>query len=107
MGEIVKHLFKQLTYGLGQIILRVIQVPPDIGMKATLADPHYQPILKAEGPCLVHERCSLPDEPISDAMHRLQINLISVLTSTKRMVGRVTASAMAAASTVSVLLDLT
>lgn len=48
----------------------------DIGMEATRTDPHCQSIFKAEGTCLVHQRSSLSDEPVADAVKRLKINLI-------------------------------
>ena len=75
---------------------------PDVGMEASTTAPHRKPILEAEGTRLVHQRRLLPDETVTYAVQRLQIDLFWRRSSTKRIVGRVTASAMAAASTVSV-----
>ena len=49
VGEVIEQLFEQHPHGGGQIILRIGQMPPDVGMESTTTDPHRQPIFEAEG----------------------------------------------------------
>jgi hypothetical protein len=59
---------------------------------------YRQPVLNQEGADLVYDGGALADQAIAAAVDGLQIQLVIGFGHDKRMVGRVTASAMAAAS---------
>lgn len=107
VGEVIEQLFEQHPHGGGQDILRIAQMPTDVDMKAASADARRQSISEAEGSRLVDQSRPLADEPVADAMEGLQIDLLGCANLDKAHRGRVTASATAAASTVSVLFNLT
>lgn len=63
-------------------------------------------VLEAEGSYLADQRGSVGDHQIADSMQGPELNLFYLLTATKRMDSLITASAIAAASMASFLLDL-
>ena len=77
LGKIIQVFVQQCPHVLGQIVLHVAKVPPDIGMKGTSPNPHHQPVFNTKGPCLIHQSGTFADKPVPDSMQCLKINLLS------------------------------
>ena len=105
--QILEEICEEPTHHWRKVVLLIGQDPREVGFELadTLMD--RDAIFEAEGAHLTDQARAVGHHLVADPMQCLQIDLSAVFTSTKRIVGRVTASAIAAASIVSFLFDFT
>jgi hypothetical protein len=90
---------EKLTHFPRQTVLGILKNPRQISSYCSASFLDRQTVFNQEGADLIDNGSALTDQTVADAVDGLQIQLIGVdLGTTKRMDGRVTASAIAAAS---------
>lgn len=106
-AEVGQELAEELPHRGCKVIVAVGNDPRHVELEHARALPDRDAELEAERPHLADQARPRSDHLIAPAMECLQFNLHWLFSSTKRIVGRVIASAIAAASIVSLLFVMT